>query len=147
MKKIIIALVMVSVLCSNLFATSLEAPINKIINTIDPQINMGMMVVDLNTGETLYQRNSKKLFTPASNMKLFSEAAALLLFGPGYSFQTTLGTDATSLKDGVLDGSIFLYLSGDPSFNQKDLDALLSELPTWGIRQIKGNVIIMDLLI
>ena len=65
-------------LCSVLFAGSLQKPIDTIINKIDPKINLGMLVVDLNTGETLYQRATKQPFIPASNMKLFSDATALL---------------------------------------------------------------------
>ncbi|MDF1758523.1 MAG: D-alanyl-D-alanine carboxypeptidase/D-alanyl-D-alanine-endopeptidase [Legionellaceae bacterium] len=144
MKRTQLILAVVLVLCSNVFAGSLQEPINNIINKVDPQINMGMMVEDLNTGEILYKRNANKTFTPASNMKLFSEAAALIYLGPGYTFQTSLSTDATSLKDGVLNGSIFLVLSGDPSFNHKDLKNLISQLPGWGIKKITGNFVIVS---
>lgn len=131
-------------LCSSSLATSLQRPIDKIINQIDPNINMGMMVVDLNTGETLYQRNVSSTFTPASNMKLFSDAAALLVLGPDYRFQSRLSTDATSLQDGNLNGSLYLYLPGDPSFTQGHLDILFAQLPTWGIRHIQGNVVLVS---
>lgn len=136
--------ILVFCICTNSFAASLQAPIDQIINKTDPQINMGMVVVDLSTGETLYTKNAKKTFTPASNMKLFSEAAALILFGPGYTFQTKLSTDATSLNNGILNGSLFLHLSGDPSFTQKDLSNLFSKLPDWGIKEITGNFIIVS---
>ena len=125
-------------------ATPVESSINGIIRKVDPDINMGMMVVDLSTGKTLYQRNSEKNFTPASNMKLFSEAAALMLLGPGYNFRTTLSTDARTLKDGVLDGSIYLHFVGDPSFTEKDLGEMFSELPNWGIKKITGNFVIVS---
>ena len=128
----------------NVYAAPISESINQIINKVDPDINMGMMVVDLNTGKTLYQRNANKEFTPASNMKLFSEAAALILFGPGYNFKTTLSTDAKTLDNGVLDGSVYLHLSGDPSFSEKDLSTLFAELPDWGIKKIKGNFVIVS---
>jgi D-alanyl-D-alanine carboxypeptidase/D-alanyl-D-alanine-endopeptidase (penicillin-binding protein 4) len=144
MKRLFLIFIFVNVFSQNIFATSLEAPINNIINKVDPQINMGLMVVDLSTGETLYQRNPSKLFTPASNMKLFSEAAALLTFGPNYTFKTTISTDATSLKNGVLYGSIFLNLSGDPSLSKKSIKYLFGQLQGWGVKQILGNVIIVS---
>lgn len=140
-----ILVVLVSLLLSyNVFSYPLSNSIDGIINKVDPNINMGMVVVDLNTGETLYSRNENKKFTPASNMKLFSEAAALILFGPSYSFKTTLSTDAKSLNNGVLTGSIYLYLSGDPSLTAKDLQELFAELTKWNIKEIKGNVVIVS---
>ena len=105
---------------------------------------MGIEVLDLNTGKTLYQRNANHTFTPASNMKLFSNAAALLILGPDYRFQSQLSTDAISLDKGVLNGSLYLHLSGDPSFTQENLDSMFAKLSTWGITQIKGNVIIVS---
>ncbi len=145
MIKKISLVIIVSFFCNFVvYAATIEESINHIINHVDPDINMGMMVVDLNTGKTLYQRNAHKEFTPASNMKLFSEAAALILFGPGYNFKTTLSTDAKTLNDGVLDGAIYLHLAGDPSFSEKDLGELFSELPNWGIKKITGNFVIVS---
>ena len=125
-------------------STHLQKPLDKIINQVDPNINMGIEVVDLNTGEMLYQRNAMRTFTPASNMKLFSDAAALLVLGPDYRFQSQLSTDASSLVHGTLNGSLYLHLSGDPSFTQEHLDALFSQLSAWGIDRIQGNVVLVS---
>jgi serine-type D-Ala-D-Ala carboxypeptidase/endopeptidase (penicillin-binding protein 4) len=127
-----------------LLATHLQKPIDRIINQVDPGINMGMAVVDLNTGETLYERNATRTFIPASNMKLFSDAAALLVLGPDYRFVSQLSTDASSLDKGILNGSLYLHLSGDPSFTQAHLDTLLTELQSLGVTQIKGNVVLVS---
>ncbi len=145
MIKKISLVVLLAFFCSfHAFSAPIEGSINGIINKVDPSINMGMMVVDLSTGKTLYQRNPQKAFTPASNMKLFSEAAALILFGPTYNFRTTLSTDARSLNNGVLDGSLYLHLVGDPSFTEKDLGDLFAELPNWGIKKVTGNFVIIS---
>ncbi|OGV37473.1 MAG: D-alanyl-D-alanine carboxypeptidase/D-alanyl-D-alanine-endopeptidase [Legionellales bacterium RIFCSPHIGHO2_12_FULL_35_11] len=128
---------------SHIFANSLTKPINEIINKVDPNINMGMIVLDLNTGETLYTRDASKNFTPASNMKLFSEAAALIFLGPSYTFQTKLSTNAKSLKNGILDGSLYLSLSGDPSLRQLDLKYLFAKLADWKVKEIKDDVVIV----
>lgn len=123
-------------------ATHLQQQVDTIINRVDPNINMGIVVVDLNTGENLYQRNANRPFIPASNMKLFSDAAALLALGPDYRFKTQLTTDASSLEQGVLKGSIYLHFPGDPSFTQDDLKSLLAPLATMGVKQIQGNIIL-----
>lgn len=127
-----------------LMAAEFQQNTDKLVNQIDPSINMSALVVDLSTGETLYERNASRVLIPASNMKLFSDAAALLVLGPDYRFKTVLGTDASHLENGVLQGSLYLNLPGDPSFTSSHLDALLSELSRWGVTQIKGNVVLVS---
>ena len=134
----------VYLLCSQAQASSIENNVNNIINKVDPTINMSMSVVDLNTGEQLFQRNSDRALIPASNMKLFSEAAALMALGPDYRFQRQLMTDASTLDNGTLNGSIYLALPGDPSFTSANLKNLLSTLSTWGIKRITGNVVLVN---
>jgi serine-type D-Ala-D-Ala carboxypeptidase/endopeptidase (penicillin-binding protein 4) len=119
-------------------------PVDNLINRVDPAVNIGIVVTDLNTGKTLYQRNPNRPFIPASNMKLFSDAAALLALGPDYRFKSQLSTDATALDEGVLKGSLYLSLPGDPSFTQKNLDELLAPLATLGVKQIEGNIILVS---
>ena len=129
---------------STLYAATIQNNADNLINKIGPKMNLGAFVVDLNTGETLYARNATRSFIPASNMKLFSDAAALLILGPDYRFKNQLSTDAPHLEHGVLHGSIYLHLPGDPSFTSKQLESLLSELRTWGVSKIEGNVILVS---
>src|SRR5689334_21978803 len=44
--------------------------------------SVGIHVLDLKTGNTLYSRNADRLYLPASNMKLFTAALALERLGP-----------------------------------------------------------------
>lgn len=124
------------------FGFGLQGAVDGLIQRINPKVNLGAVVVDLNTGETLYKRNADNLFIPASNMKLFSEAAALMALGPDYHFKNQLITNASQLKDGVLHGDVYLRLSGDPSFSRDNLKTLLSSLREWHIQTIDGNVYI-----
>lgn len=144
MKKRILLSILCGLIGTNAYTTSLQRPVDKIINQVDPNINMGIEVVDLNTGETLYQRNATRLFIPASNMKLFSDAAALLALGPDYRFKSELSTDAPVLENGTLKGSIYLYFPGDPSFNKNDLNDLFVQLSHLGVTQILGDVVIVS---
>ena len=141
MKKAVLHLLLYSCSLSS-FAQTLQQPIDALIHNIDPNINMGMMVVDLNTGETLYQRHIKQTFIPASNMKLFSDATALLALGPDYHFQSQLSTDATHIQQGTLYGSLYLYLPGDPTLTKTDIDELFRVLPKLGVQRITGSVVL-----
>ncbi len=124
------------------FASSLQSGVDQLINRLNPNVNLGIVVYDLTSGSTLYQRNAERLYIPASNMKLFSEAATLMALGPDYRFKNQLSTSAGQLAQGVLHGNLYLHLSGDPSFSRDDLNILLSALRQWNITAIEGNVII-----
>lgn len=121
---------------------TIKSGADKLIDQVSPQTNIGIEVVDLMTGSTLYSRNAGRYFIPASNMKLFSDAAALMVLGPDYRFKNQLSTNAPQLQQGVLKGSLYLHLPGDPSFGHKELNALLTQLKKWGVTRIEGNIVI-----
>lgn len=131
-----------TLLASSMAFATIKNGADTIINQVSPNTNIGVEVVDLTTGTTLYSRNANRYFIPASNMKLFSDAAALLVLGPDYRFKNQLSTDATQLQAGTLKGSLYLHLPGDPSFGHRQLYALFGQLKSWGITRIEGNVYI-----
>lgn len=72
----------------------------------------GVMVVNLETGETLYRRHAEKSFMPASNMKLYTTAAALDQLGPAYRYYTRVYVDGP-VEGGVLKGNLIVRGAGD----------------------------------
>ena len=116
----------------------------------------GLLIVDAQTGETLYQQNADRYFVPASNMKLFTTALALTKLGPDYRFHTTLETSGT-ISDGVLNGNVSLVGRGDPNLSnrkfpynlkeefdgppEKVLIELADGLVAKGVKEISGDVI------
>lgn len=110
------------------FSASIQGEVDRLINRINPNVNLGIVVLDLTSGQTLYSRNADRLYIPASNMKLFSEAAALMVLGPDYRFKNQLSISAGKIEHGVLQGNVYVRLSGDPSFNRDDLKTLLYSL-------------------
>src|SRR5258708_40129460 len=55
----------------------------------------GVLILDAESGDTLYERNADKNFVPASNKKLFNTALALAKLGPDFRFHTLLQTPGT----------------------------------------------------
>jgi D-alanyl-D-alanine carboxypeptidase/D-alanyl-D-alanine-endopeptidase (penicillin-binding protein 4) len=116
----------------------------------------GLLIVDAQTGETLYQQNADRYFVPASNMKLFTTALALAKLGPEYKFHTTLETSGT-ISNGVLTGNVALVGRGDPNLSnrkfpyelkeefdgppEKVLVELVDGLVAKGLKGISGDVI------
>ncbi|KTD06099.1 D-alanyl-D-alanine carboxypeptidase/D-alanyl-D-alanine-endopeptidase [Legionella gratiana] len=141
MKKTLVSAFFVT-LSSVSQSARIQNEIDKLINQINPNVNLGAVVVDLTSGETLYRRNAGRLYIPASNMKLFSEAAALMVLGPDYHFKNQLSMGAGKIQQGVLQGNIYLQLAGDPSFSRDDLKKLLASLKELNINTIQGNVYI-----
>jgi D-alanyl-D-alanine carboxypeptidase/D-alanyl-D-alanine-endopeptidase (penicillin-binding protein 4) len=78
------------------------------------QARWGMLVVDAETGKTLYERSPDRLFVPASVTKLYSCAAALVALGPDFRFETHVRRNGEA-TGGVLKGELILVGSGDPT--------------------------------
>lgn len=66
---------------------------------------VGLLLIDPQTGDTLYHRNSKKYFTPASNTKIFTLYAALKM----------LPKHIPALKYTIFKDTLFMEGTGDPS--------------------------------
>src|SRR6266404_4225372 len=117
----------------------------------------GLLIVDAETGETLYEVNADRYFVPASNMKLFTTALALAKLGPDYRFHTTLESHGTISPEGMLSGDLLLVGRGDPNLSnrkfpyeseeefdgapEKVLAELADALVVKGLKEIAGDVV------
>jgi D-alanyl-D-alanine carboxypeptidase/D-alanyl-D-alanine-endopeptidase (penicillin-binding protein 4) len=91
----------------------LAAKVNAIIQGPDyRQARWGILVVDAESGRTVYEHNPDKLFLPASTTKLYSCAAALAALGPDYKFETPVYQRGT-VTEGRLKGDLILVAKGD----------------------------------
>lgn len=117
----------------------------------------GILVRDLESGDTVYARNQDKLFLPASNAKLFSTALALSRLGGDYRLTTRLAVDGTVSEEGVLEGDLRLIGGGDPNLSSRilpfrksgefapdrlaPLRELARRVADAGIRRISGDIV------
>lgn len=105
-----------------------------------------VMVVSLDRGDTLFAENAAEPLAPASNMKLFTTAAALYYLGPDFRYNTFLIATGP-IRDGVLDGDLVVYGTGDPTFSSRFGNALAvwqgfaDSLQALGVREIRGDVV------
>ena len=117
----------------------------------------GLLVVDAESGATLYEKNANEYFLPASNMKLLTTALALDTLGPEYRFHTTVETNGTLTPDGKLSGDLILVGRGDPNLSnrkfpydtkeefdgppEKALGELADAIAARGVKEISGDVV------
>jgi D-alanyl-D-alanine carboxypeptidase/D-alanyl-D-alanine-endopeptidase (penicillin-binding protein 4) len=108
----------------------------------------GILIVDQESGKTLFEQNAGNFFVPASNTKLFTSALALTRLGPAYKFRTGVRLDSS--------GSIRLVGGGDPNLSNRAIpyrvgpatgdplqaiEDLAGQVVARGIRAVEGDVI------
>lgn len=103
---------------------------------------VGVAVVDLASGETLYRRNEELPLNPASNVKLVTTAAALGLLGPAHRYSTRLYHERDGLEGSTVNGDVYLRGGGDPALVTEDLWSLAMDLRARGIHKITGGIVV-----
>jgi D-alanyl-D-alanine carboxypeptidase/D-alanyl-D-alanine-endopeptidase (penicillin-binding protein 4) len=110
------------------------------------QAQMGIAIINLTTGQTLWQSNGEKCFIPASAQKLLIAATALSTPGIAPNFLTRLGYTG-KLNGDILEGDLVVIGNGDPTLGMdwagtdRALEQWAQQVFGLGIRQISGNVI------
>lgn len=105
-----------------------------------------VLVIDGETGDTIVAHNDDRSMAPASNLKVLTTAAALHYLGPDYRWTTWVTTESP-IVDGVVQGDVVLYGTGDPSIDPGArgdagaLERLADSLAARGIRRIEGRVL------
>ncbi|MCO6509187.1 MAG: D-alanyl-D-alanine carboxypeptidase/D-alanyl-D-alanine-endopeptidase [Aridibacter famidurans] len=109
---------------------------------------VGIKIISLDSGETVYERDAEKYFMPASNMKSFTVAAALERFGPEHRFTTSVYAPSKP-EGGVVKGDLIIFGRGDPAFSWRynggdwliAIDSLADKLIAAGVSRIDGNIV------
>ena len=97
------------------------------------------MVRDFKTGEIVYSYNGNVPRSTASNLKLLIGGAAIEKLGLNYRFSTKLYYDGT-IKNGVLNGNLYVVGTGDPTLMFKDLQTFAWKLKYVGVKHITGYI-------
>lgn len=82
----------------------------------------GALVVDLDTGQTLYANAATVARLPASVQKLYTTTTVLKRFGPNARLSTTVWGQGNLGPSGVWHGTIYLRGGGDPTFGSASFD-------------------------
>ncbi|MEO7538474.1 MAG: D-alanyl-D-alanine carboxypeptidase/D-alanyl-D-alanine-endopeptidase [Pyrinomonadaceae bacterium] len=126
---------------------------------------MGIKIVSLNSGTTVFENESEKYFVPASNMKNFTVAAAIERLTPDFKFVTSVYAAALPDTSGVIKGDLRIYGRGDVSISTafngvnapdddlstggstpdgayyKGIDKLVDKIAAAGVKRIEGGIV------
>ena len=109
----------------------------------------GVKVVSLDTGKTIFDHNSQKYFSPASNAKLYTAALALERLGVNHRIRTSLYSTARPDAAGILKGDLIVYGRGDPTMAArlnggdyfKGIEPLVTQLVNAGVKRVEGDLV------
>lgn len=151
MKRVLISVISAVALLSGqaMSAQSLQESIESIIS--DNALSSATVGICVRTGDgrTLADIEADNPIIPASNMKLISTGAALHRLGPDHRYMTSIGYTG-AIRDGVLQGDLYIIGGGDPTTGSKDsiatpLDRLFGKWEKFvrdaGIRRIEGKIV------
>ncbi len=100
-------------------------------------------IIDLDTDEVVYEKQPEMLLLPASTQKLITLYSALKLIDAENTFRTSLSTDG-SIKDGKINGNLYIKFTGDPEFTSEKLEKLVETIKILKVKSITNDVIIDD---
>jgi serine-type D-Ala-D-Ala carboxypeptidase/endopeptidase (penicillin-binding protein 4) len=133
--------------------TSLSGATNAVKKLVEnPKLKgaqIGVAVLDMKNGKIIASHQEDKLFLPASTQKLITTAAAAELLKTNFNFKTEL-IAIGSIREGHLNGNIYLKGYGDPSLGsevmfakgkfEEWLDQCVDMLLSKGIKSVQGSV-------
>lgn len=122
---------------------SLDKAIDKVVSQVDPNVSIGINVVDLTLGKTIVEKNSNRYFIPSSTQKIITIAAALNYLKPSFRFVTSLSTDDFNHHHMSIE-NLYLNGSGDPALMDHDLTSMIARIAQMGIKEVKGNIVVAD---
>jgi D-alanyl-D-alanine carboxypeptidase/D-alanyl-D-alanine-endopeptidase (penicillin-binding protein 4) len=102
--------------------------------------HVGLAVQVAETGDVLYENEAEKRFVPASNTKIVTAAVALDALPTGFRWTTRFVADGP-IRDGALQGDLWIIGGGDPVLSRSDVAGWTAILKKAGIKQINGDII------
>ncbi len=103
--------------------------------------NVAIWVQPVDAAAPTLVHNADKPMNPASVMKLVTAFAAFGILGPAHTWTTRVMTNGT-LREGVLDGDLYIVGGADPVLSYERVWKLLRQLRAIGITVVRGDLIL-----
>src|SRR4029079_2035233 len=100
----------------------------------------GAILLDLQSGTTLFAHNARLPLRPASNEKLATTYAALTALGPSFRIETDVLGEGQ--QDGTTwQGNLVLKGYGDPALSFAQVNSIARQVAAAGIRHVSGRIL------
>ncbi len=109
-------------------------------DSISQTAQLGVVVCDVETGQTLFSHNPRHRMRPASCQKLVTAIAALHYLGASHPVGTDLYVSGELSADSILFGDVYVVGRMDPLLAQGDVWRMATSLQQQGIRHIEGGL-------
>jgi len=106
-----------------------------------PVDSLSVFVQEINENKPLLAVNAQVPRNPASTIKLLTTFLALDALGPAYTWKTEAYLGG-GLKNGILDGDLYVKGYGDPYLVMERFWLFLRQLRQRGLRKIDGDLVI-----
>ncbi len=106
-----------------------------------PAEALSVVVHDVSADHRVLRWQEQKPLNPASLAKLLTTYAALDRLGPAFTWSTPVWITGP-LKDGVLEGSVFIKGQGDPKLVLERVWLLLRRVQDMGVHEIRGDIVL-----
>ena len=106
-----------------------------------PEDALSVVIEEAGGTRTLLSHRPREPVNPASLAKLITTYAALDLLGPSWQWNTPLYTEGP-VRDGVLDGHLYIQGRGDPRLVVERLWQALRRIQQSGVREIRGDIVL-----
>ncbi len=103
--------------------------------------DVGIQVLSVPEGTSLYSLNHHQLFIPASTVKLVVTASALELLGADFVYHTMVWLQEPPDDQGTVAGDMIIGGTADPEAPQDLYDTIAKELTAHRLHQIMGNIV------
>jgi len=108
-----------------------------------------LYVIDANTGQVVFDKNSQIGLAPASTQKIITSVTAFELLGKDYKYKTELGYDG-KIENDILKGNLYISGSGDPTLGSwryaSTIDTIILNKWVKSIRNLEIKKIIGDIV-
>lgn len=142
MKRILFIISALWGIVANMFAWELKTKIDSLLNTeAMSRATTGIVIYDLTDSVEVYSNCADKLLRPASILKILPSVTAVdYIGGESECFKTSVYFQS-EVKNGILDGNVYIKGGFDPEFMDEDMNRLVDGIAATGVKTVCGNLI------
>ncbi len=133
------------IICANILNANskqdFENKVRNILSKLPSTTKAAILIYNPLNQDTIIKQNIWDQMIPASVTKLFTTAVSLQLLGKDFKVKTKLITNDYNIKDGIINGNLYLKGFGNPLFTSTDLESFADKLVSSGIKRVSGDVV------